>query len=333
MIEIKKEIEKVIPKEFSGVINVTVNNESIYTNTQGYRDIANKLIINSDTKFGIASGTKLITALGIGKLIDSGELTLETKVWDIFGKSLSYIGKDATIEQLLCHTSGIYDYLDEELMDEDDDFDFDIPLYKLINPSDYLPLFDNKEPKFIPGEKCSYSNGGYVILGAIIEKITDKTFREFITDEILKPCEMNDTGYYFSNDLPENSAIGYKDENGRLVANFFSIPIVGGGDGGIFTTSSDLIKLWSKFTEYNILSESLTKRYITPVSKVGSTDYGLGMYLSGDIDNREIFLYGCDPGVGFHSRYNLRTSRVINILSNRTWGIEEINNFFWENKI
>lgn len=333
MTEFKKEIEKIVPENFSGVITVSINDEIIYSKTQGYRDITNQLVINTDTKFGIASGTKLLTALGIGKLIDCGKLNLNTKVWNIFNRPLLYIDKNATIEHLLAHRSGIYDYLDEELIDEDDDIELDIPLYKLITPTDFLPLFEDHTPKFTPEEKTSYSNGGYVLLGAIIEEVTGKIFREYIRDEILTPCGMRNSGYYFSNDLPVNSAIGYKDENGQLVANYFSIPIVGGGDGGIYTTPSDLNKLWSSFVQGKILSEKLTQKFMTPVSKVGGTDYGLGLYLSGDKDNREIFLYGCDPGVGFHSRYNLKTSRTITIISNKTWGIEEINNFFWENKI
>lgn len=333
MTDLIKEIDQIVPIDFSGVISVSNNSGKVYSKCQGLRDLPNKLEINMKTKFGIASGTKLITALGIGKLIDRGLLQLDTIIWDIFNKPLSYIEKTATIEDLLSHTSGIYEYLDEELMDEDDDFELDIPLYKLINPTDYLPLFENHKPKYSPREKCSYSNGGYVLLAAIIEKVTGQLFREFITEEILKPCNMNDTGYYFLNDLPENTAIGYKDDNGKLVANFFSIPIVGGGDGGIFITCSDLIKLWSNFVNFKILSEELTQLYMTPVSKVGSTDYGLGLYISGEEENREIFLYGCDPGVGFHSRYNIKTSRLITIISNRTWGIEEVNNYFWENSI
>lgn len=333
MIELKKEIEKILPDNFSGVITVSSEDTIIYAKTQGYRDIANKLKIDIDTKFGIASGTKLLTALGIGKLIDRGLTELNTKVWDIFKTSFSFIDRDATIKHLLSHTSGVYDYLDEDLMDENDDFELDVPIYKLINPTDYLPLFENHKPKFLPGEKCSYSNGGYVLIGIIIEKLTGRLFRDFINDEILKPCKMINTGYFFTNNLPENSAIGYKDENGSLVANYFSIPIVGGGDGGIYTTVSDINKLWNNLISNKILSEELTKKFLTPTSKIGDTNYGLGVYLCGDESNRELFLYGCDPGVGFHSRYNIKTKKTITLIANKTWGIEEINNFFWEHSI
>lgn len=218
-------------------------------------------------------------------------------------------------------------------MGDDEEFDFDIPLYKLINPTDYLPLFEGQKPKFSPGEKTSYSNGGFVLLGAIIEKVTGEHYRDFITENILIPCNMTDSGFYFMNDLPVNSAIGYKEENDKLIANYFSIPIVGGADGGIFSTSHDMVKLWNNFADYKILSEELTNIYMTPASKLWESDYGLGVYLSGDEKNRELFLYGCDPGVGFHSRFNIKTRRVINILSNRTWGIEDISNAFWDSDL
>ncbi len=332
MDDIIKIITEKIPDNFSGIITLDIENKSVISEARGLRDINNNLKNSIDTKFAIASGTKFFTALGIGKLIDSGKLTLDSKVWDILEDSPSYIGTTATIKDLLSHTSGMYDYLDEETMD-DDDFEVDIPWYKLINPTDYLPLFNGKKPKFNPGEKSSYSNGGYVLLGVIIEKVTGLLFRDFITENILTPCDMKDSGYFFFHDLPKNTAIGYKNENDKLVANYYSIPIVGGGDGGIYTTAGDLAKLWLNFVQNRILSFELTKTFITPISKVSDSDYGLGLYLSGNEDDRDLYLYGCDPGVGFHSRYNIKTSRLINIISNKTWGLDELNDAFWKSDL
>lgn len=324
----EKEIDKIkdkIPEDFSGVVTIAIGDKVLLSEARGLRDINNNLENNVDTKFGIASGTKLFTALGIGKLIDSGKISLDTRIWDILDFNPTYIGTTATVKHLLSHTSGMYDYLDE-----DEEFHFDIPLYKLINPTDYLPLFEGKKPKFSPGEKYSYSNGGFVLLGVIIEKVTEQLFRDYITEEIIKPCGMKDTGFYFMNDLPENSAVGYRNQENKLVANYFSIPIVGGADGGIFTTAKDIGKLWSNFADNKILTKELTKQFMTPVSKVSDSYYGLGVYLCGDDDDMDCYLYGCDPGVGFHSRYNIKNRRLINIMSNRTWGIDELNDALWK---
>lgn len=332
MNDLKQTIKKEISKGFSGIVTLDISHKNIISEIGGLRDISNNLPVNLETKFGIASGTKIFTALGIGVLIDKGKLKLESKVWDIFGKELSYIGKEATIKDLLCHKSGIYDYLDEELMDDedyDDDFNLDIPLYKLLTPTDYLPLFNDKKPKFEPGERCSYSNGGYVLLGVIIELLSGELYRDFITNNILKKCNMKSSGFFFFNNLPENTAVGYKEEKKKLVANYYSIPIVGGADGGMYTTVHDLKKFWDSLVRYKILSKALTELFLTPTSKIEESDYGLGMYISGEGDEKDLYLYGCDPGVGFHSRYKIKNARLINIISNKTWGIEEISNGFW----
>lgn len=329
MKDIVNNVKNSITKEFSGVVTLDIGSDSIIAESSGLRDINNGLKNNINTKFGIASGTKFFTALGIGILIDRGLLTLDSRVWDIIGGSPSYISSEATIKDLLTHTSGIYDYLDEEEMDDDEDFDLGVPLYKLINPTDYLPLFEGNRPKFKPGERCSYSNGGYVLLGAVIEKVSGILFRDFIMKNVIIPSDMKETGFFFLNDLPSNSAIGYKSEGDKLVANYYSIPIVGGADGGIFSTAGDIKKLWTSFAEYRILSKELTELFITPYSKVGEADYGLGLYISDD----DLFLYGCDPGVGFHSRFNIKSFRVISILSNRTYGLEGLDEVFWNSDI
>lgn len=333
MDRIKQILDKVEESVFSGVVSLVENGKRKIFTAKGYRDIINKLENDVETRFGIASGTKFFTALGVGVLIDRGYIKLDSKVWDILGGEPKFIGENATVKQLLNHTSGTYDYLDEEQMDDDDfddDFDLGIPLDKLKTPSDFLPLFLDKKPKFQPGERCSYSNGGYVLLGVIIEKVTGELFRDFITREVLMAAGMEDSGFYFLNDLPENSSIGYKEENGKLVANYYSIPIVGGADGGMFTTLNDLEKIWNSFISNKILSRELTELFMTPCSKVGESDYGLGMYITEYEDSKDIFLYGCDPGVGFHSRFNVNNGRLINIISNRTWGIKELDNLFWE---
>lgn len=325
------QIRNLIDKtDFSGVVSFVKDGKREIFTAKGYRDLNNRILNTTETKFGIASGTKIFTALGIGILIDRGIISLDSRVWDILGDTPSYIGKDATIKQLLNHTSGIYDYLDEdEMEDDDEDFDLGIPLNKLLTPTDFLPLFQGQKPKFNPGERCSYSNGGYVLLGVIIEKVTGEFFRDFIKREVLDKAGMDDSGFFFLHDLPENSAIGYKEEDGKLVANYYSIPIVGGADGGVFTTLEDMAKLWSSFISFKILSKELTEDFMTPSSKVGESDYGFGMYISDYGDSKDLYLYGCDPGVGFHSRFNTKSGRLLNIISNRTWGIEELNSEFW----
>jgi len=183
-------------KEFSGVVTINKFGEQLISKAFGYRDQSNKLLNKVDTVFGIASGTKTFTALGIIKMIEQGFFDYSTTIHKVFDKDLSFIHYKATIKNLLCHTSGIYDYYDEELITDFDNFEVEIPWFKLETPSDYYPLFESKKYKFEPGERYSYSNGGYILLGIIIEKLSGMKYRNFIFEKILNLAKMNSSGFF-----------------------------------------------------------------------------------------------------------------------------------------
>jgi CubicO group peptidase (beta-lactamase class C family) len=144
--------------EFSGVISVFRDATTVFSKAYGYRDIKNKLPNTTGTIFGIASGTKVFTALGIGVLVDQGLISLGTTIREIDQEYRGFVDEHATIQHLLTHTSGIYDYYDEEIEQDYDDFSVEIPWSELETPSDYYPLFKGKAMKFRPGERTSYSN-------------------------------------------------------------------------------------------------------------------------------------------------------------------------------
>ena len=100
--------------DFSGVVSIFQADSPPYEQAFGYRDVPNQVPNSPATRFGIASGTKLFTALGIGRLIDQGLLTLETQVGELSRDYAGFIAPGATIRHLLTHTSGIYDYFDEK---------------------------------------------------------------------------------------------------------------------------------------------------------------------------------------------------------------------------
>lgn len=321
---------------FFGVVSVYKGENVLYHEAFGYADIAEKRENNLDTKFSIASGTKLFTALGIGTLIDSGRLSLDKTVYEIFLRDPSYIDSRATVAQLLSHTSGIYDYYDEEQETDCEDFFVDIPWYRLETPSDYLPLFENKQRKFSPGERFSYSNGGYVFLGIVIEKITGKLYRDYIREKVYDPAGMNDSGFYAFNQLPENTAYGYmKNKDGTLVTNIYNLPIRGGADGGAYTTITDVHKLWRSLVSNRILSERLTDTFLSPHASFDDTiDYGYGIYLTRYQGMDMLMFWGGDPGVEFISRYVPVKELQVTIISNMTNGYkyikEVINSYLGE---
>jgi CubicO group peptidase (beta-lactamase class C family) len=304
---------------FSGVISIFKGTSTIFNQAFGYRDIKNKLPNLTSTIFGIASGTKLFTALGIGKLIDQGLISLGTTIGEIDREYTHCIDAQATILHLLTHTSGIYDYYDEEIHQDSDNFFVEIPWYKLETPSDYYPLFKNQSMKFPPGARYSYSNGGYVFLGLLIEKLTGMLYRDFILEHVLKAANMHNSGFYALNDLPANTANGYLGD--RKTTNIYHIPLRGGGDGGMYTTTDDLRSFWDKLFTYKIISKELTDAYLHTHYRFNDIDgYGCGIYKR--LDNSMYSIVGGDAGVGFDSRYLLPDKVIVNILSNITGGEE-----------
>lgn len=318
--------EKADANSFSGVISLFRAEEEIFNEAFGYADIANGRKNNTATKFGIASGTKLFTALGIGTLIDQGRITLDTPIHKIFQRDLTWIDAHATINHLLKHTSGIFDYYDEELISDFDNFFVNIPWNRLETPTDYLPLFSQKTAKFSPEERFSYSNGGYICLGIIIEKITHQYYRDYIKSTVFAPAQMWDSGYFAFHQLPQNTANGYKlDKNGNYETNIYNLPIRGASDGGAYTTTYDLRKFWEALLNNRILSKELTTLFLSPQVEINETlKYGYGIYIS-QVNAMTVFsIVGGDAGVGFDSRYIPEKQLLINILSNTTNGEQDI---------
>jgi CubicO group peptidase (beta-lactamase class C family) len=323
MEELISNIERAaLEKEFSGVISIFRDASTVFSKGFGYRDVKNKLPNTIRTIFGIASGTKAFTALGIGTLIDQGLISLDTTIGEIDPEYTGFVDEHATIQHLLTHTSGIYDYYDEEIEQDYERFSVEIPWCELETPTDYYPLFKGKTMKFRPGERYSYSNGGYVFLGMLIEKLTGMLYRDYIREQVLQAAHMHHSGFYAFNDLPENTANGYLED--RRTTNIYQLPLRGGGDGGMYTTTDDLRAFWNSLFSYRILSEELTRIYLNTHWVFNDIDgYGCGIYKR--LDGRMYSIMGGDAGVGFCSRHLWRERLTLNILSNITNGENSVS--------
>lgn len=311
---------------FSGAISIRQHGNVLYENATGYADRSNQRPNTVETRFGIASGTKLFTALTIGKLIEAGKLTFDTKIAERVPWNFPKYSKDITIRQLLTHTSGIPDYYDEEKIEDFDNFTVSVPWCELYGPKDYLPVFPDEEMKFTPGARFSYSNGGYILLGVVIEEITGIAYRDFVTQEVFQPAGMTRSGYFAMNKLPENTAFGYiEEESGIWRTNIFNLPIFGASDGGAFTTVHDLAKLWDAFWRGAILSPEMVDLYVKPyVAATGEAQhkyYGHGIWIQNEPGKAyKEYIIGCDAGVSMLS-CNVRSKGLqITVLSNTTDG-------------
>ena len=153
-----------------------------------------------DTRFGIASGTKGLTALAVMSLVEEGRLDLDTTARSVLGEDLPLIDDDVTVEHLLAHRSGIGDYFDEDAVESMTDYVMPVPVHRLATTADYLAVLDGHPQKFAPGERFAYNNGGFVVLALIAERVSGMPFPELVRTRVCEPAGMRDTEFLRSDE-------------------------------------------------------------------------------------------------------------------------------------
>ena len=307
-------------ENFSGIISIVDNSGIQFEKVQGDRNRAEKLPNNRDTAFATASGTKLFTAAAACKLIDQSKLSLDSKICDILPYELKNIDRETTILNLLTHTSGIAGCFDYDTAEEADEYYRKHASHLLLKNEDYLPLFINKPAEFKPGEQMDYSNSNFILLALVIEAITKTEFADFIKENILAPLGMERTGFFALNDLPANTAIGYyyDPRKAQLFANYYRTPIIGAGDGGIYTTADDLKLFWRGLFGCKLFSKDMLEQMIAPKFVFNDIEghIGLGVFVSEENGERYYWHDGYDNGVNFCTAYFPKSECVLAIMAN-----------------
>ena len=312
---------------FSGTVLVTSKDDVLASTSFGYANRAEQWNNHAGTRYGIASGCKIFTAIAICQLVEEGKLSLDTKLLACLDTVFPHFDKDITIHHLLTHTSGVPDYFDEEVMEDFEELWIERPMYHMRRLHDFLPLFQDGYMKFAPGERFHYNNAGFILLGLIIENISGIKFTDYVQTRIFDKADMKDSGYFAFDSLPGNTATGYIDmEDGTWKTNIYSLPVLGGSDGGAFVTAPDMIKLWDALMNYKLLGETLTTRLLTPHAEGEDDDcYGYGVWI--EKKEQSVFKYhvmGYDPGVSFHSAYYPASDITLAVCANVSAGAYSI---------
>ena len=316
---------------FSGVFGVYDGINLIENGSAGFADKNFGIKNNLEFSYGTASGTKGFTAVAVFSLIAENKLKLDDSVKQILKKndetsekygSLEWLSDKVTVRSLLNHTSGVPDYFDEELFDDFEGALRGQPTYRFEKPEDFFPLAESVWKEQITPYASSgtfkYSNGGFVILAAVVEAVSGMSFPAYVTEKLFKKFGMYKSGFFRLDENPPEGivrATGYQ-ENGR--SNVFGIPVLGGGDGGAFTAVFDMAKFWNQLDpELNPASSlsPLIEEAWSPALKGDDGFYGLGFWMQKE-NPRIVFLEGFDPGVQFFSFYNRETKRSITICLN-----------------
>jgi CubicO group peptidase (beta-lactamase class C family) len=172
---------------FSGVVRVDRSGETELTAAYGFADRAHRIPNTLETQFGIASGTKTLTALVVMALVERGTLDLGTTARSLLGSDLPLIADDVTIEHLLAHRSGIGDYLDEDDVTE---YVMPVPVHQLASSEQYLSVLGGHETVFAAGESFAYNNGGYAVLALLAERASRVDFHRLVDELVCRPAGM-----------------------------------------------------------------------------------------------------------------------------------------------
>lgn len=311
--------ENAAATDFSGVVRID-NGNGVLERAYGLAHRGHAIPIEPSTRFAIASGTKGLTALTVVSLVEAGLLEPSTTARSLLGDDLPLIADEVTVEHLLAHRSGIGDYLDEEGEEHElSDYLMPVPVHELATTEQFIPVLDGHPTKFPPGERFSYSNGGYVVLALLAERASGVEFHELVRQRVCEPAGMTDTAFLRSDELPARTALGYLELDGSWRTNVFHLPVRGNGDGGVYTTAADVTALWRSFFAGEIVSPIWVERMTLPHSDVPpKRRYGLGFWLHASSDTA--MLVGCDAGVSFHTAHDPRTGTTRTVISNTTDG-------------
>jgi CubicO group peptidase (beta-lactamase class C family) len=268
----------------------------------GVADLRTMSRIDALTNFRLASVTKQFTAASVMLLVRDGKLRYEDKLTDIFPDFPEY-GRAITIRHLLNHTSGLPDY--EDLMPQADP---GLPMEQVqINDAGVFDLLKKQNAgKSAPGTRWAYSNSGYVLLGLVVEKASGRPFAEFLRDRIFIPLKMTGTVAYEhgKSDVP-NRAFGYTREGGRWRETDQSPTSATLGDGGVYSSLSDLLKWDEALCRHTLLSAAEMSAALTPVrvpegppTEPDGTraDYGFGWFLNPWKGHTRMWHYGETSG-------------------------------------
>jgi CubicO group peptidase (beta-lactamase class C family) len=260
---------------FSGAVLVSKGGKTLFASGYGFANAEHQVPNTTRTKFRLGSITKQFTAMAILILQERGKL----KVEDPVGKFIDDAPKawdSVTIHHLMTHTGGIPSYTDD-------------PAYikKMMMPEtvkSMISRFRDKPLEFRPGEKFHYSNSGYFLLGAIIEKVSGKSYETFLKEAIFDPLGMKDTGYDHPATVLPGRASGYTlRKDGPVNAEYLDMsqPYAA---GSLYSTVEDLARWDRALADGKLISGELYAKMYTPLKN----NYAYGWMVATTKGRKEI---------------------------------------------
>jgi CubicO group peptidase (beta-lactamase class C family) len=328
-------IEQVMAVDsFSGVVLIAKEHTVFFEKARGTADRGNNLCNNTETKFNIGSAAKMFTAAAIAQLAERGELSFEDTVEKYLDGFLHGAAGKITIDHLLTHTSGLGDIFTPAYMADMNDVD---------TVEGFMSYITNQPLLSEPGTEFRYSNGGYIVLGAIIEKVSGEDYYSYIRRHITEPLGMINTDFYKKFDAVPNLARGYMNgpplpppdgrpgpmplvdnRNAVWEDNISQLPLIGNPSGGCYSTVGDMLKFSTALKEYTLLSKEYTDLIMSGKVHTPMGEYGYGFEILDEGGYRTVGHSGGAPGISAVFRILTDENYTVVILSNYDEGTRSI---------
>ncbi|WP_164017841.1 serine hydrolase [Pyxidicoccus trucidator] len=269
----QQELDQLVTKyhqlrQFHGTVLVANEKGVLYKKGHGFANLEWRVPNTPDTKFRLGSITKQFTSMLIMQLVAEGKLKLDDKLTKHLPDYRKDTGDRVTVTHLLNHTSGIPSYTSLPGFFENES-------RNRFTVSDLVKKFCSGDLNSEPGTKYAYNNSGYVLLGAIIEKVTGKTYAQALQERIFDPLGMKSTGYDVSSTVLPKRASGYEFQpDGYFNAAYLDMTVPYAA-GALYSTVEDLY-LWDRALYLDtLLPAPLKQRMFTP----GLNNYAFGWSL------------------------------------------------------
>lgn len=263
--------------DFSGTVLVAHKDQIIEQRAYGLSSVEHNVENNINTKFNLASISKLITATGILQLVEQNKLNLNDKVGMHLPDYPNATVRDSvTIHHLLSHTSGIPPFYNDIFLNSDK--------LQYNTVSNFLPLFQEDTLSFNPGKKYQYSGSNFVLLGRIIEEVSSMNYYDYIDSLIFKKVGMTNSLAIPTDSIVTNKANGYTclwGDQKYFSRNDYYISKASPA-GFHYSTANDLYLFSKAFRSGKLINTNSLKLMTSPKTRGYNTHIGYGI----DIDNR-----------------------------------------------